>query len=270
MFFGLRASYEYAIDMATSRHFGSDALPVVSFAAVCTHEICLSIMLTSIKHPLVFVTLVLADVCENAFCLYSLYQTVRKTRVVPMNDDTGVNDKRSLALEKRSSSVYNAIENMKHQSNAKERQGTALFIVSILLQRETVETMVPFQALGVMSILYLCDVKANSVTSAWSSVDDYHNTLMYTGIDLLVEICVFGFTIAVLRVMFPDMSVWRILRGLIRVNFKMMLVLMFVSWVAMLLFQSAYAGMDVTFRFEWLRCEDKENATWVGGFDWEC
>ena len=70
--------------------------------------------------------------------------------------------------------------------------------------------------------------------------------------------------------MFPDMSVWRILRGLIRVNFKMMLVLMFVSWVAMLLFQSAYAGMDVTVRIESLRCEDTENATWVGGFDWEC
>ena len=134
---------------------------------VCWKRVCVGLSVTllwnrSIKHPLVFVTLVLADVCENAFCLYSLYQTVRKNRVVPKNndDDAGVNEKRSLVFGRKRSSVYNAMENMKHQSNADERQGTALFIVSILLQREMVETMVPFQALGVMSILYVCDQEA--------------------------------------------------------------------------------------------------------------
>ena len=24
------------------------------------------------------------------------------------------------------------------------------------------------------------------------------------------------------------------------------------------------------FKFEWVRCADKENATWNGGFDWDC
>ena len=271
MFFALRASYEYAIDVSTSNFFGSDAMQIISFGAVCVHEICLSIMLTSIKHPLVFVTLVLADVCENAFCLYSLYQTVHKAKkIVPMNDDNDDNHQGSSALMKRSSSVYIAIKNLQEQSNTKDRQGTALFIIAVLLQREMVETMIPLQALGIMSILYMCDVKANSVTSSWKSVDDYHNTLMYTGIDLLVEICVFGFTVAVLRGIFPDLSVWRILRGLINANFMMMVVFMLVCWVAVLSFQSAYGGMDTTFRFEWIRCKDKENATWLGGFDWEC
>ena len=131
--------------------------------------------------------------------------------------------------------------------------------------------MIPLQALGIMSILYVSDVKANSVTSSWSGVEDYHSTLMYTSLDLLIEICVFVSTVLILRRMFPDeLSAWRVLRGLINVNFNMMMMMNFIAWLAMLLFQSAYAGMDTTFRFEWIRFAGKANSTWLGGFDWEC
>ena len=35
-------------------------------------------------------------------------------------------------------------------------------------------------------------------------------------------------------------------------------------------YQSTYGGLDMTMRFEWLKCQDAENSTWIGGFDWEC
>ncbi len=37
-----------------------------------------------------------------------------------------------------------------------------------------------------------------------------------------------------------------------------------------LLYQSTYTGMDMTMRFDWLKCRDAENSTWIGGFNWEC
>ena len=35
-------------------------------------------------------------------------------------------------------------------------------------------------------------------------------------------------------------------------------------------YQSTYGGLDMTMRFEWLKCRDVENSTWSGGFEWEC
>ena len=52
VFFALRATYEYAADAMTAKTFGSDAMPVVNFAGVCMHEICLSFMMTNINHRL--------------------------------------------------------------------------------------------------------------------------------------------------------------------------------------------------------------------------
>ena len=150
------------------------------------------------------------------------------------------------------------------------RQGTILFIAATLLQRELVETIVPLQSLGVISVLYAVDVKSNSVTSSWSDSNDYFQALMYTGIDLVVELIVFTSTVLILRRMFPDLSPMRILSGLIRVNFISMFMLMCTVWLFILLFQSSLSGMDTTFRFEWLRCQGKENSTWLGGYDWDC
>ena len=36
------------------------------------------------------------------------------------------------------------------------------------------------------------------------------------------------------------------------------------------LYQSTYTGLDMTMRFDCLRCKGVENSTWLGGFDWEC
>ena len=69
VFFAFRSWYEYQADAVITNTFGSDKFPFLSFYGVMLHEICLSVMITSIKHPLVFVTLVFADVFENAFCL---------------------------------------------------------------------------------------------------------------------------------------------------------------------------------------------------------
>ena len=89
VFFALRSWYEYKSDIIITNTFGSDKLPFVSFFGVMLHEICLSVMITSIKHPLVFVTLVLADVFENAFCLWSLDRSkASSTTVVPVEDDS--------------------------------------------------------------------------------------------------------------------------------------------------------------------------------------
>ena len=77
--------------------------------------------------------------------------------------------------------------------------------------------MVPIQFLGIVSFLYYADVRSNFVTSNWNGVEDYHQTLIYTCIDLGVELIVFAFTVLALKRVFPELSAWRILRGLVKV-----------------------------------------------------
>jgi hypothetical protein len=227
-------------------------------------------MLTGIKHPIVFVVLVTADVMENLYCLLSLYLRLRGSRnkISPLDDHNNENDTEHhlKSLTKRTSSVYKLLNDM----DDRETQGTILFIAATLLQREFVETIVPIQAFGVLTALYHADVNSNAIKSSWSGSEDYHNAMMYTGIDLGVELFVFVSTIITLNVMFPEVSPWRILSGLVRTNFKVMVLCMTFCWLFMFLFQCFYNGMDPTFRFEWVRCADQENATWNGGFDWDC
>ena len=138
------------------------------------HEICLSVMITSIKHPLVFVTLVLADVFENAFCLWSLSRSKasRSSTVVPIEEDGALPQTKSThekkSLTKRSSSVFALAKDLREVKD-ESSEGTALFIAAILLQREMCETIVPIQAAFVMSVLYASDVKSNSMVSQWTS-----------------------------------------------------------------------------------------------------
>ena len=272
-FFSIRTSYEYSADSLTAKHFGSDGMVVVSFMGVAMYEICLSIMITSIRHPLIFVMLVLVDVAENTYCLWSLHRLMRTgtNRVSPIDVSSsgGGGGLEKISPLKRTSSVYKAIQNFSSKT-PKEQQGTALFIVATLLQREMVEIMIPIQALGIMSILYAADVKSNSITSSWDGVEDYHQTLMYTGIDIGVELVIFASTIYVLARVFPDLSVRAILSGLIRMHHKAMFTGMLTTWLSVLFFQSTYSGMDTSFRFEWLKCEKAANSTWLGGFAWDC
>ena len=150
-------------------------------------------------------------------------------------------------------------------------EGTALFIAATLLQREAVETLVPIQAAAILSVLCKFGDKSNSIVSDWSDAD-WAQSMMYIGVDLGVEMLVFAGTVLVLSRIYPEFDAGRILRGLLRMHWAEMTLVSFSVWIINLLFQSTYAGMDMSMKFEWLHCIDKpaENSTWLGGFEWEC
>jgi len=175
VFFFIRGGYEYGVDAITAHTFGSDGMPAINFGGVLMHEICLSVMITSIKHPLVFVSLVLSDVLENSFCLWSLARNAKRSlkRVSPADDEEESVHRRK-SLTRRSSNVISLVMNKDDVSD----KGTALFIAATLLQREAVETLVPIQAAAVLSILYKVDVKSNSIVSDWGD-EDWTQCLMY-------------------------------------------------------------------------------------------
>jgi hypothetical protein len=270
VFFGLRSWFEYKCDAETTNTFGSDKLPVMSFLGVMMHEICLSTMTTSIKHPLVFATLVFADVFENAFCLWSLNRSkVSNSVVVPTENESSTThtNKHKKSLTKRSSNVYSLTKDLRDVYD-ESSEGTTLFIAAILLQREMVETIVPIQAAVVMTLLYASDVKSNSMVSQWTSRGDYIQTMIYLGIDLGVEVIVFVCSILALKHIYPKFSAWRILMGLVRSSSTMMFSFTVLTWFCVLIYQNTLSGLDLTLKFEWFNCNG-ENATWVGGFDWD-
>ena len=238
VFFALRSWYEYKADAAITNTYGSDKLPFFEFCGVMLHEICLSVMITSIKHPLVFVTLVLADVFENAFCLWSLSRSkASSSTVVPIEEDVtkhNINSHKK-SLTKRSSSVFSLAKDLREVKD-ESSEGTALFIAAILLQREMCETIVPMQAAFVMSVLYASDVKSNSMVSQWTSRDDYIQAVTYLGIDLGVELVVFVGTVLMLKRIYPRFSAFRILMGLVRSSSELMLSNTIGAWLAILLF----------------------------------
>ena len=125
------------------------------------------------------------------------------------------------------------------------------------------------QAAVILSILYSVSVKSNSITSHWSD-KDWSQSMTYIGVDLGVEMVVFAGTILVLRRIYPEFDAGRILRGLLRIHWVEMMMLSIAAWLINLFYQTTYGGMDMSMRFDWLRCRDAENSTWVGGFDWEC
>jgi len=243
-------------------------MPAINFIGVMMHEICLSVMITSIKHPLVFVSLILSDVLENSFCLWSLARNTKtksSNRVSPDDVEPDQEERGRKSLSRRSSNVVSLVMDKNDVSD----KGTALFIAATLLQRETVETLVPVQAAAVLSLLYTADVKSNSIVNGWSK-KDWEQSMAYIGIDLGVELVVFAGTIFVLRQLYPEFDTWRILRGLLRTHWVEMTMLSFMTWIGNLTYQSTYSGMDMTMKFEWWGCKGEVNSTWLGGFDWEC
>ena len=132
-----------------------------------------------------------------------------------------------------------------------------------------VETLVPIQAACIISFLYIVDIKSNSIVYVWNNTD-WIQSMTYIGIDLVVELFVFACTILALRRIYPEFDAGRILRGLLNTHWVEMAALSMVIWMGNLLYQSTYSGVDMTMRFEWLKCREEENSTWLGGFDWEC
>ena len=106
------------------------------------------------------------------------------------------------------------------------------------------------------------------MVSQWRSKDDYIQAMTYLGIDLGVELVVFVGTVLVLRRIYPNFSAFRILMGLVRSSSELMFANTVCVWLAVLIFQNTLSGLDLALKFEWLHC-DGENATRVGGFDWD-
>ena len=111
------------------------------------------------------------------------------------------------------------------------------------------ETIVPMQAVLVMSILYASNVKSNSIVSQWTSRDDYIQAVTYLGIDLGVEVVVFVGTVLALRQIYPTFSAFRILMGLVRSNSELMLAYTIGPWLTVFLYQSTLSGLDLTLKF---------------------
>ena len=143
------------------------------------------------------------------------------------------------------------------------------YLLLLHCYREAVETLVPMQAAAILSILYGVNVKSNSITSDWSD-EDWTQSMMYIGVDLGVELVVFVGTILALRRIYPEFDAGRILRGLLRMHWVEMIFMSYLVWIAILCYQSVYSGIDMSMEFDWLKCHDLENSTWIGGFDWEC
>lgn len=265
VFFIIRAGFEYSADAITSHTFGSDGMPALNYVGVLTHEICLSIMITSIKHPLVFASLVFSDVLENTFCLWSLSRNAKSSNRVSPEEDEGHNRHSRKSLTRRPSNVMLLLSD---KSNVSDK-GTSLFIAATLLQREVVETFVPIQAAVILTLLHKVNVKSNSVVNGWDH-EDWTQTILYIGIDLGVELLVLVGTIITLHRFYPQFSAVRILRGILRMHWVEMSLLSTTVWMISLIFQTTYAGVDMTMRFSWLDCKNKENSTWLGGFEWEC
>jgi len=83
------------------------------------------------------------------------------------------------------------------------------------------------------------------------------------------DLC-FENNLRVLKIIYPQFGAGRILRGLANMHAIEMFMLSISAWTASLMFQSTYAGMDMTLEFAWQKCKDEANSTWLGGFQWEC
>ena len=107
------------------------------------------------------------------------------------------------------------------------------------------------------------------IDSGWTD-EDWTQSIVYMGIDLAVELVVFGGTIFVLHQIYPQFKASRILRGLLAMHSVEMIILSWVAWGFGLLCQSTYTGMDMSLSFSWIKCRNEANSTWLGGFKWEC
>ena len=234
------------------------------------------------KSPIVFASLILCDIFENGYCLWSLGRTAQEGRikVAPIENN---NRSTEPSMMRRSSSIFQQIANVGEVHN----DGTALFISATLLQRELVETTMPIQAGIILSILYFSGTcfslfffrayptnkpttgaKSNAAVYEWTD-DDYAVTMMYLGLDFVLEGLVFLVTVLILKQIYPHFSAIKIITGLFRQHKAEFALLTLGSWSTVLLMQSTYSGLDMSLKFSWLDCYDHPNRTWVGGFEWK-
>ena len=226
MFFALRSLFESLAQRTAGSRFGSDGMPVVNFFGVCVHEICLSIMLTNISHPAVFAGLVGFDVLENAVCVWFLAQTVEKAKLARRSASvspsatagTGAANRRP-SRRRRRTTVHAAIEGLPTAGEA-EAHGVTYYIAATLLLREVVEIIVPAQTMLVLSAMHYFSWPGG-LNGFVQGMDDeaYNSAMLYLGGDLGLEVLVFAFTIVALWFIFPGMSVYRVIHGMLEQRF---------------------------------------------------
>ena len=236
------------------------------------HEVCLSVIICNMKSPFVFCALIFCDVCENAYCLWSLSRTSRaaQLRISPSSIEPTSNNeymyyRERKTLTRKTSSFNSIVSNVDAINNV----DTALFISATLLQREFIEVSMPLQAVPILSFLYLSGAKSVSMFYGWSN-EEYMAMLMYLLLDVLVESIVFFVTIYILKRIYPRLSVIKIITGLFRNHKIEFMIITATSWGVVLMMQSTYSAVDMSLKFQWLECADEKNRSWLGGFAWEC
>ena len=140
-----------------------------------------------------------------------------------------------------------------------------LFILSTLLQREFVETLVPVQAAFVLSTLHFFGPDNNNFVHGWTQ-EDFTQAMVYIAADLAAELAVFAATVLALLRISPEVHVPSILSALLTRHFASMAVLSWTIWSLVLGYQYAHGGVDMSLQFQWLDCP---NGTWTGAFEWE-
>ena len=230
----------------------------------------------SSSHPAVFAGLVGFDVLENAVCVWSLARTVEKAKLARRSASvspsasaaTGAANRRP-SRNRRRTTVHAAIEGLPMAGEA-EAHGVTYYIAATLLLREVVEIIVPAQTMLVLSAMHYFS-GPTGLNGLVQGMDDaaYDSAMRYLGIDLGIEVLVFACTAVALRFIFPDVSVFGVIQGLLEQRFMAMACLAYVAWSFVLGIQYTYAGMDLTFKFDWMRLGDCANATWAGGLVWE-
>ena len=142
--------------------------------------------------------LVLADVLENLYCIFSLSRSMSKTfsrKIVPVDSTDDITQ-----FKERSGSVHDLVH-LDQLETAKTALARSCSYVR-LFYKEIVQVIVPIQAYIVLSVLYKADVNSNSLTASWSEKSDKFKTALIYSLDLGVEVVVFVCTLLALRLMF--------------------------------------------------------------------
>ena len=176
---------------------------------------------------------------------------------------------------RRTSSLVSAISHLAKEGMepVDSIDSSKVYIMSILLEREFVELIVPIQAMIAVSLMYFGGAKhTNTVVSDWDD-DHYKFAMIYLVIDIGMELLIFSGTYWIVEKMFPRFSARNILlRILGSKHFWAIFIFCCVSWLTCNVMQTTYSGMDTGFEFKWIQSECNDNGealTWVQGFQWD-
>jgi len=284
LFFTIRFLFETYIERVVAPHFSADKMPPLIIFGVFVHEVCLSLMLSSLEHVAVLGVLIGADVLENAYCLWSVMRASNALRkrlsvVSPLPSLTTKKNnqqQRRQATRKRyltsntrrvsSTSIGAIAKNIGEETDPRKAKQMVYYIAATLLVREFVEVFVPIQSLVVLHVLHRFGSR-HVGEFATQTDEEFAQSVRYVGLDAIVEVTVFVVTVAALWWILPDVKPARIILGVFKEHFVCVLALATLSWLMFFAYVHAYSGMDLSGHFDWLSCE--ANSTWTNGLSWD-